>query len=456
MPTCHTPRILITAPNSGTGKTTVVCAILALLQQRGFSVAAFKCGPDYIDPMFHTQVLGTPSRNLDTFLFGGGEQGRAVARRLMAHHAETADIAVFEGAMGYYDGVALTTESSAYDIATTTETPVIAVVDGRGAALSLAAQIDGLARFRHDSRVVGFIVNHVRPSVYAYYKDSWEKETGLLSFGYMPDVPEGAISSRHLGLVTAGEIDDLKARVQALAAAAQTSIDVNRLIEVARTAPAIAYDDEEIEPVGDVRLAVARDEAFCFYYEDELRLLEMLGARLVPFSPLYDAELPPCDGLYIGGGYPEIYAKELEGNRTMRRSINDKLTAGLPCFAECGGYMYLLDHFDDGEKTYDWVGALDGTCYMKKSLIRFGYVTLTAQEDTILCQKGDTIHAHEFHYSDSTQTGSTCIAKKAGRSKSWPCFIKKNNIFAGYPHLHLWGNPKWAKNFIASLKKETK
>ena len=209
----RTPRLMIAAPKSGGGKTTIVCALLRALQKMGLTAAAFKSGPDYIDPLFHSRVLQTASHTLDLFLFGRGGQGAATARYLLASGSDGADIAVLEGAMGYYDGVGTTSEASAYDLAKVTNTPVVLVVDGSGAGLSLAAQIKGTAAFRRDSRIAGFIVNHVKPGVYAYFKDAWEKETGLTAFGCFPDMAGCAFASRHLGLVTAGEIEDFRSSI---------------------------------------------------------------------------------------------------------------------------------------------------------------------------------------------------------------------------------------------------
>lgn len=448
MAVCNTPRILLAAPHSGSGKTTVMCALLEVLRCQGMTAAAFKSGPDYIDSMFHSRVLGTPSRNLDSFLFGRGQQGCRTARMLLAQHSSQADIAVLEGAMGFYDGLGLTSEASAYELAKTVAAPVIAIIDGKGAALSLAAQIRGLAQFRTDSHVVGFIVNNIKTSVYEYYKNVWEQETGLEALGYMPYVAEGNLSSRHLGLITADEVKDLQCRVQALAETATVTLQWQRIIELAKMASPFPYEEVLIKPVGTTRIAVAKDEAFCFYYEDELRLFQQLGAEIVYFSPLHDRELPSCSGIYLGGGYPELYARQLEDNKTMRSSLHRAIEQNIPCFAECGGFMYLMAHFKEGDRMYNWVGAIPGTTYMTDTLTRFGYITVTAQKDTVLCNAGEVIPAHEFHYSDSTCNGDACEARKASGKRHWPCMYAKGNLFVGYPHMHLWGNTAWARNFI--------
>lgn len=444
------PRLMIAAPKSGGGKTTAVCAVLRALQKMGIRAAAFKSGPDYIDPLFHRRILQTASHNLDIFLFGRGEQGAATARYLLAKDSAGADIALLEGAMGYYDGVGTTSEASAYELAKATKTPVVLVVDGSGAGLSLASQIKGAAAFRKDSQIAGFIVNRIKPGVYAYFKDTWEKETGLLPLGCFPDMADCAFASRHLGLVTAGEIGDFQRKIDKLADQALQSVDLEALLALARSACPLPYEERMLEPAGHARIAVAKDESFCFYYEDSLTLLKRLGAELVYFSPLHDDELPDCDGVYLGGGYPELYAAELAANASMKASLRRALSDGMPCFAECGGFMYLLERFSSGNESFSWSGVLQGCSEMTGSLTRFGYVTLTAAEDTMLCRRGDTICAHEFHYSDSTDNGSAFIARKASGTRSWPCGRSEGRIVAAYPHIHFWGNPDWARRFVAA------
>ena len=457
-PESNIPRLLVAAPNSGSGKTTVVCALLQAFKKRGLSLTAFKSGPDYIDPMFHRRVLDTPSYNLDLFLFGRGEKGASAARKLLIRHGKQSDLVLLEGAMGYYDGVGTGHEASAYDVAAATDTPVILVVDGRGAGLSLGSVLKGMADFYEDSRVAGFIVNRVKPMVYAHFKKAWETASGLRALGVFPDMPDCAFTSRHLGLVTAGEIRNLEAIMERLAEAAEQHIDLDGLLALARSASPLmerrtSEGLKEGETAKPVTLAVARDEAFCFYYEDSFDVLRRCGAELIFFSPLHDEVLPPCDGLYLGGGYPELYAKELEANETMRHTVAQALKGGLPCFAECGGFMYLHQRFrgDDGTQ-YAWVGAVPGETFMTTSLGHFGYVTLKAERDNLLCDAGDTITAHEFHYSHSTSEGDAFTAYKAGSSRSWSGGVASETLAASYLHLHFLGNPAWARRFVSSCR----
>lgn len=447
------PRLLLAAPSSSSGKTTVVCALLQALKHRGLSPAAFKSGPDYIDPMFHRQVLDTPSYNLDLFLFGRQETGADAARYSLAHHGAAADISILEGAMGYYDGVGTGCEASAYDLAVATDTPVILVVDGRGAGLSLAAVVKGLADFRADSHVVGFIVNRIKPMVYDHFKAAWEAASGLKALGCFPDMPDCTFSSRHLGLVTAGEIADLQETMGKLAVQAEKSLAIDELLDCACQARPVP-DRRGLFPVsspGRAVVAVARDEAFCFYYEDSLQVLRQAGADLVFFSPIHDRELPPCDGLYLGGGYPELYAQALSRNTSMRTSLRRALDGPLPCIAECGGFMYLHQAFRDNQDCrWPWVGAVPGETFMTSSLKRFGYVTLRAEKDNLLCCAGDTVTAHEFHYSDSTCNGRDFTAYKAGSQRHWPCIVANDHFVGGYPHIHFLGKPAWAARFVAA------
>ena len=437
------PRLLFAAPRSGSGKTTVVCAVLRALLNRKQRVTAFKSGPDYIDPMFHSKVIGAKSRNLDLFLTGPEN-----VKRLLAKNSKDSGVAILEGAMGFYDGMGKTAEASAYDLARTVKAPVVLIINGKGAALSLAALVKGFKDFRGDSNIQGVILNNVKKMTYLFYKDVIEKETGVKVCGYFPHLPECNLESRHLGLVTAGEIGTLERIVARLAEQAEESIDLEKLMALAQTAEPLEYEPLDITPLGKVKIAVAQDKAFCFYYQDSLDLLAMLGAEIIPFSPLQDSALPECDGVFLGGGYPELYAKQLSENTALLTELREKLAAGLPCYAECGGFMYLMEGYRDDGIVYPWAGAVKGHCWMTDRLVRFGYVNMTANTDNVLCKAGDSIHAHEFHYSDSDQNGTSFTVQKAGKTLAWPAAQANGTLYAGYPHLHLWGNIGFAENFV--------
>ncbi|SHI21623.1 hydrogenobyrinic acid a,c-diamide synthase (glutamine-hydrolysing) [Sporobacter termitidis DSM 10068] len=440
------PRFMVAAPSSGAGKTTVTLALLSALKRRGLDPVSFKCGPDYIDPMFHRAVLGIPSYNLDLF-FTPAE----TVRGLFAGHAAGRGAAVIEGVMGYYDGSGTGTEASSYALAAATETPVILVVSARGAFLSIAATIKGFKDFRSDSRIAGVILNDCSKPLFDMTKAMLERETGLPVLGHLPRLEDCAIGSRHLGLVTAQEIGDLQQKLEKLGDAAEAAVDIGALLEIAAAAPSVggSLPEAGMHLNSKPRIAVARDEAFCFYYEDNLNLLTRAGAELVPFSPLRDSGLPDgVSGVYLGGGYPELYAGQLSQNAAMLDSVRRAVSGGMPAFAECGGYLYLHESLeDDSGQAFPMAGVIAGRGFKTSRLQRFGYVTLTAREDTMLCAAGASVPAHEFHYWDSTVTGGQCTAAKP-RGKSWPCVVATETLFAGFPHLYFYGNPTFAENFV--------
>ncbi len=452
MTTYTLPRVLLTAPNSGSGKTTVTCGILKVLLNKKIKVTAFKSGPDYIDPMFHTRVIGANSRNLDVFMLG-----ETAVKKALVKNAKQGDIAVLEGAMGFYDGMGDTTVASAYDLARITKTPVVLVVDAKGAALSLAAIIKGFSEFRKDSNIQGVILNRVSKMSYLYYKDVLEKETGVKMLGYVPILQDCSFESRHLGLITASEIKDLEDIIEKIASNISDTIDFDELLKIANGAESIVLDEpivETSEKADKVRIAVAKDKAFCFYYQDALDLLEELGAEIVEFSPLKDKELPnDIVGIFLGGGYPELYAKELAENTQMLANIKSAITNKMPCYAECGGFMYLLENFATADNNYSWVGAIKGTSKMTDKLTRFGYVKITAENDNLMCKKGEYINGHEFHYSDSDNNGECFNIEKASGRGKWVGIHATETLFAGYPHFHLLGNPSFAKSYLNACRK---
>lgn len=436
------PRLLIGGTQSGCGKTTVTSAILQAFVDRGQTPAAFKCGPDYIDPMFHTEIIGAPSRNLDLFLCEPD-----MVRALLAKNGAGAPLAVIEGVMGYYDGVGgTTTQASACDLAMQTDTPSVLVLSVKGMSLSAAAVLRGFAEFAPNT-VSGVILNDVSEGMYAYYRDIIEQNTWIRVYGHLPHCPEAEIGSRHLGLITAGEITDLKERLHRLAELAARTIDLDGLLALACSAPTLPYTPFSPQPVctPPVRIGLARDRAFCFYYADSLDLLRALGAELVEFSPLYDRAIPDgLHGLYLGGGYPELMRETLGANRTMCDSIAHAVRGGLPTIAECGGFMYLQQRIEE----QSMAGVLPGAAHLEKKLQNFGYITLAAQRDTMLCRAGQSIRAHEFHYSVSDDAGDAFCASKPLRKREWSCIHATDTIFAGYPHLHLCANPDFAINFV--------
>lgn len=444
------PRILLAAGSSGSGKTLITCGLLEALVERGLKTASFKCGPDYIDPMFHSRVIGTKSRNLDTF-FTGSE----VTKYLLTRNARDCKIAVMEGVMGFYDGVAgTTTTASAYDLAKVTDTPVILIVNSRGMSVSLAAYVKGFLEYKKDSHIKGVIFNQMSPMLYPRMKKLLEEELGVAVLGYVPKVEDCVIESRHLGLVLPDEIPELKDRLHKLAGVLEETLDIDRILELAGEASDLL--DAKPESVTDfrlsepVRIGVAEDEAFCFFYADNFRLLGEMGAEIVPFSPMEDKQLPDdLDGLLLYGGYPELNGKKLEQNTTMKDMIREKLKAGMPCMAECGGFMYLHEEMEgmDGN-FYQMAGVIPGKAYRTPKLSRFGYVTLTQKKPALGMEDFGEIPAHEFHYFDSENCGGDFHAAKPESKRGWDCIHGTDTMLAGFPHLYYYGNPEVPKAFL--------
>ena len=461
-------QFLIAAPRSGSGKTTVTCAVLAALKRRGADPCAFKSGPDYIDPMFHRSALQVASHNLDLFL-----SGREMVRALYARYAAGHGAAVCEGAMGFYDGQGLTTRASAWELAETLGLPVLLVVQPKGASVTLAAQIQGLVHFRPNSHIAGILLNDCSEKLYKMLKTLLETETGLPVLGYLPHLPGAAVESRHLGLKAADEIADLQEKIALLADS--LVLDWEKLAELTKKPSplgeggALAPDEgkpcpdsassERLQKIAtphqspavtaspegeafNTRIAVAKDEAFCFTYAETLDALRDAGAELAFFSPVHDDALPEgIGGLYLPGGYPELYAKQLSENRAMLSSIRRAVSAGLPTAAECGGFLYLGQSLEDADgKSWPMAGVLPGDGTKVGRLVRFGYAEMTAKADSMLFCAGETLPIHEFHHWDSTANGTAFTARKSAKMQ-WECGFATENFYAGFPHLYWAGTP---------------
>ena len=423
------PRIMLAAGASGSGKTLLTCGLLQVLVNRRIKTVSFKCGPDYIDPMFHTQVIGTKSRNLDTFF-----TGEEITKSLLAKNSADCEMAVMEGVMGFYDGVAgTTTQASAYDLARVTDTPVILIVNSKGMSVSLAAYIKGFMEYKKDSRIKGVIFNQMSPMLYPRMKKLVEEELGIKALGYVPKVEDCVIESRHLGLVLPEEIPELKQRLLKLADVLEKSLDIEAIIQLAKEAPELSYEPLEEEKTRasimasepekctqnsvalsaaentkqsslssvkevlkwksskKLRIGLAKDEAFCFFYEDNLDLLRAMGAELVPFSPIHDAHLP----------------ENLDG------------------------------------KFYQMTGVIPGKVWRTPKLTRFGYITLTQNEPLVLGETDfGSSPAHEFHYFDSENCGTAFHASKPHSKRGWDCIHGSDRLLAGFPHLYYYANPK--------------
>ena len=448
---------MIAASKSGSGKTMITCALLQLLKDSGKNVSSYKCGPDYIDPMFHKKVLGVPSKNLDTFF-----TDEKTTVQLFLDKRADGDFAVLEGVMGLYDGLGgIYEQGSSYHLAKVTQTPIILVVDAKGMGKSVLALIAGFLQYDTQHLIKGVMLNRMSKGYYDIIKPLIEKELSVKVVGYFPEQKDIRLESRHLGLVMPDELADIKEQLDELAGRLKKTIDLDMLLD-------IAAEEEEITKTTNteqmqiqnqnnkINIAVAMDEAFCFYYEDNLRLLEKCGAKLQYFSPLHDTKLPDnCDALLLGGGYPELYAKELSENLSMRNSIKTAFKTGLPTVAECGGFMYLHTYIhniceedaDAQNYVFGMTGALDSECHFKGKLVRFGYIELAEKHSNFL-PPNEKIKAHEFHYYDSTDNGADCIATKPATCRSYDCVISKDNYWLGFPHLYYPSNPHFAESLV--------
>lgn len=429
-------RVLIGGTNSGCGKTTVTCAVLAALKRRGIAVSAFKCGPDYIDPMFHRKVIGVPSHNLDSFFCG-----RDTLLYLLDEYGGNSDISVIEGVMGFYDGAV----GSAHSVSELTGTPAVIVIDCKGMSDSIGAVISGFLHYR-PNRIAGFIFNRLPEKLIPLAKRICD-ELGTAYFGCLPKC-DVTVESRHLGLVTAEEIDDIKGKIDRLGKLAEQFIDIDELLG-AECPPLPSFVPPVIPSVPNPPvIAVARDRAFCFIYSENIGLLEKMGCRIEYFSPLTDSAVPRADGLILSGGYPELYAAELSANTAMLVSVKSCISGGMPTVAECGGFMYLHDKLvEKNESAYNMVGVISGEVFPTARLQRFGYITLTASADNPLCERGKCIKAHEFHYWESSDCGAGFNAEKAD-GRTWKCCHVSGSLYAGFPHINLLSDISLAERFV--------
>lgn len=462
------PRILVAAPGSGSGKTLLTTGLLTLFQNRGIRCRSFKCGPDYIDPMFHKYVLGIDSCNLDSF-FLSQEELRALFRK----RAADAELSILEGVMGYYDGIGgNSTAASTYEVAKITDTPVILVLDGKGSSLSLAAQVKGFLDYRKDSHICGVILNKTNKMVGERLRPEIEK-LGVRYLGAVPVCEIMDIKSRHLGLTMPQEQSELRGHLNAFAKQLEEYLDVDGILELAgysgeklpeagKTEQSNQTDlnqeetkQDEIRPIDSEsepptrRMAVAMDEAFCFYYQENLDFLRQHGWEVVPFSPLHDVALPEqVHAILLGGGYPELYAKNLSANEPMLASIRNAHAEGIKILAECGGFLYLQEHLED-ETGRSWpvAGLIHADGFRTEKLSRFGYISLM--------QNGAVrIKGHEFHYWDSTAPGSAFRAEKPQSNRGWDCMYRTDSLLAGFPHLYYLSGPDLILSFLSGPEGE--
>lgn len=437
-------EFLVTAPRSGCGKTTVTCALLALFQKKGYDPCAFKCGPDYIDPMFHRSILDVESHNLDLFL-----DDEKTVREVYNHYSALHDVSIVEGVMGHYDGLGGSTPlAGAWHVAQTLDLPGILVLSPGKSSLTMAAEVQGILHFREDSHIRGILLNNCRPAHVTGLSQMLERETGLPVIGVLPHVEDARLESRHLGLVKADEIQDLRKKVTLLADALEENLDFDRLLFLCGSRPGHVRTIPNTHTVRAV-IGLAADSAFDFIYRESMDVLWKAGADLYLFSPLEDRAIPEAScGLYFPGGYPELYAEKLSKNTSMRESVLHAVQDGMPTIAECGGFLYLEKSLDG----FPMVGALPGEGYKTQHPVRFGYANVQAHSDSLLLKKDESVPVHSFHYYESTKPGTDLTAVKPVTERTWETGYMTPSLYAAFEHFSFAGKPELTERFIRAAE----
>jgi cobyrinic acid a,c-diamide synthase len=451
---------VIAGPSSGVGKTTMTLGLMAALNRRGLTVQPFKCGPDFIDPGHHRRVCQRASHNLDGWMLSA-----EVNRAIFLQHSASADVSVVEGVMGLFDGAGRSSSTgSTAAIAVLLNLPIVLVVDASHMAASAAALVHGFATFDSTVHLAGVIFNRVGSAThYGLLKDAVERAGSVPSLGYLPHDERLRIPERYLGLVTAGEEILSEQAIAYLVDLVEQHIDLERLLDVAAAITPHVDDRPAAPALASARIGVARDRAFCFYYEDNVDALKRAGADIVDFSPMHDADLPlGLDALYFGGGYPELWADTLSANHSMRAGVKRFIDAEQPVYAECGGLMYLAEFIQERDgRTWPMVGALPWTVVMTERLQRFGYVEVTFTRDCLLGPAGTTTRGHSFHW--SRIQGSTAEMLRAYQLHYTLADMDEaegftaGSVLASYIHLHFLSTPTLASAFVrrAARHRET-
>ena len=443
--------IVIAGVKSGVGKTTIATGIMAALTRAGHSVQPFKAGPDYIDPSYHTSVCNKVSRNLDSWMLD-----EKVIIELYNRSSSKADISIIEGVMGLFDGHSnLNEEGSTAHVSKLLNLPVILVSDASKVARSIAAEILGFKLFDPKVKIAGVILNGVSSERHLEFcKPQIEETTGIPVLGYMPRRPELIQPERHLGLIPTVEGTVANEWVDCLVQQIKTSIDLNKIIAISKEAHQVRsepliFPHNNIDP--EVKIAIAQDHAFNFYYQDSLDLLSAWGAELIPFSPILDTKLPEdCDGIYIGGGFPEVYAEELAANHLMMNSIKEASDQNTPIYAECGGLMYLgKDIITEDGTNLPMTEVFHYQSMMTNAKLTLGYREIQSKIHSPILQKDQSTKGHEFHWSylNEEPAEKQVMYKILNQSDRTEGFYK-NKTYASYIHIHLASNPNLAQNFI--------
>ena len=444
-------KILIAGTSSGVGKTTISLGIMQALTKRGLKVQPYKVGPDYIDPSYHTFITGRDSRNLDSYMLDDEK-----IKYIVNKSSENADISVIEGVMGLYDGFGIDLDActSSYT-SKILKSPVILVINGKAIASSAAAMVLGYKELDKNVNIKGVIINNVKTnSHYNLIKEAIEKYCNIEVLGYFPPNEKFSLESRHLGLVPSVEIESLKDKFNNLGDEIEKYINIDRLIEISESEEIESeFNLNNLPKFKNKKIAIAYDKAFNFYYKENIELLEHMGVEIIKFSPINDKSIPDVDCIYIGGGFPEVFAKELHLNESMKLSIKNAHEKNIPIYAECGGLMYLGEKLEDlNGNIYDMVGIFKGTSKMTNSLKRFGYCDGIAKEETILSNKGEVIKGHEFHHSEF-KSDENCAYKMVKKRcnkviDEWDGGYSKGNTLATYLHTHFYNNLNSIIKFI--------
>lgn len=423
-------RIIIAGNASGAGKTTFTTSLLYCLKKRKKQLSAFKCGPDYIDPMFHEKVFGISSGNLDCFFYD-----ERTVKALFADYSNQYNI--IEGVMGYYDG----DKGSAYSLSNVLDSKSILLINGKGACTSILATLKGFLTYKSPSNIVGVVLNNTSKRVFDTIKEEI-KLMGIEPLGYIPKLIT-TLESRHLGLIQADEIENIADIISRIANEIEKTVNIDKIIELIDQSSIFSYEPLEIKKEKEVTIGVTRDEAFTFVYRENIDLLKKMGAKIVYFSPMHDNSPPKVDGLYILGGYPENHLEALNKNTQMMENLRIMINNGTPTIAECGGFMYLTNKISD----IDMVGFINAETIKKDKLVRFGYVTLRAKHDNLILKKGQEVKAHEFHYYDTNNNGVDFEAKKTN-GLTYDAIHSNKSLYVGFPHLAFYSNIEVVKNFI--------
>ncbi len=448
-------RIMIAGIKSGSGKTTLTVALLDILKKRGMKVKSFKCGPDYIDPIFHETVLGVPSKNLDTFFTPSKEGIRKSFIREMESGNES-DIAVIEGVMGLYDGVSPTKdEGSSYEVASFLDCPIILVADVKGMGRSMIPMLSGFLKYDTRDLIKGVVLNRISDNYYEKIAPVLEEELGIRVLGHLGAEKKAGLESRHLGLILPEHEEAVKEKLGLMTEMVSGGIDIDSIVKMSQRAPSLAVFEDVTEDLGvnyltgKRKVLVARDEAFNFYYKDNLAMLEDHGARIGFFSPLRDESIDTdTDVIIFGGGYPELFVKRLSDNKAMLESTHEAYDRGVMLLAECGGFMYLQKSIEKDDREYEMCNIFDGVCRDMKKSVRFGYIEIY-DKTGIFIPEGESIKGHEFHYWDCDKNGEDAKAVKVSSNVVYDCCFISERCFAGFPHLYYPSNPRAVSKILS-------